>query len=206
MLAWRLRRVALLGVGGPGAALGLTGVRRLLLAGVRRGPVLTVVCLALLAVGARPLLSVGRHLLSVLHAAHGAGRSALHPHRIPLRARRSVALPRVRASLLGYGPRRRPLLLLGVGVGPSVRLAAHLPYLVHWARRLVSVWRLSSVPRAHGRRMVGPLLLPTRMDPTILTAAAHVSWSLIGPFLIVIVSLGVIRIAPCRAGGCQKLI
>lgn len=52
--------------------------------------------------------------------------------------------------------------------------------------------------------MVAPLL-PTRMDPTVLTTA-HVSCCLAGPFLVVIVSLGVVRVAPGRAGRCQKLI
>lgn len=205
MLAWRLCRVALLGVRSPRATLGLAWVRSLLLASVRGRAVLTVVALTLLAVAAWPLLSIPRHLLSVLHAAHASRRSDLHRHGIPLRGWRSVALSWVRASLLGSRPCGRPLLLLlGVRIGCSIWLASHLPYLVHGAWRLVSVWSLSSVSRAHGRRMVDPLL-PTRMDPTILTAT-HISWSLIGPFLIVIVSLGVIRVAPGRAWGCQKLI
>lgn len=86
--------------------------------------------------------SIITDLLSILYAAHSARCSVLlHPHRIPLRARRSVALPWVRASLLGYRPCGRPLLLLGVRVGSYIWLATHLPYLVHWA------WRLEDTQR-----------------------------------------------------------
>lgn len=80
--------------------------------------------------------SIITDLLSILYAAHSARCSVLHPHRIPLRARRSVALPWVRASLLGSRPCWRALLRLGVGVGSSIWLATHLPHLVHWAWRL----------------------------------------------------------------------
>ncbi|TNN86080.1 hypothetical protein EYF80_003497 [Liparis tanakae] len=60
VLARRLHRVALLGVGSSGAALRLARVRRLLLllAGVRGGAMLTIVALALLAVATGPLLSI----------------------------------------------------------------------------------------------------------------------------------------------------
>lgn len=51
---------------------------------------------------------------------------------------------------------------------------------------------------------MGPLL-PTRMDPTVLTAA-HFSRSLAGPFLIVVVSLGVVRVAPGGAWRRQELV
>lgn len=77
--------------------------------------------------------SITTHLLSILHAAHTARCSTLYPHRIPLRTRRSIGLPRVGASLLGPRPCGRPLLLLGVGIGPSVWLATHFSYLVHRA-------------------------------------------------------------------------
>lgn len=73
------------------------------------------------------------YLLAILHAAHTARCSTLHPHRISLR---SIALSRIGASLLGSRPRGGPLLLLGVGVGPSIWLPTHLPNLVHWAWRL----------------------------------------------------------------------
>lgn len=82
--------------------------------------------------------SKSTYLLSVLHAAHTARCSILHPQRKPLRA---IALPWVRASLLGCRPWRRPLLLLGVGVRPSIWLATHLPYLVHRA------WGLENTQR-----------------------------------------------------------
>lgn len=81
-------------------------------------------------------------LSCILHAAHGAWCSALHPHRIPLRAWRSVSLPWVRPSLLGSRPCGRPLLLLSVGIGSNIRLATHLPYLVHWAWRLEDTERM----------------------------------------------------------------
>lgn len=87
--------------------------------------------------------SIITDLLSILHAAHRPRCSALHAHGIPLRAWRSVALPRVRASLLGSRPCRRPLLLLRIGVGSSIWLPAHLPYLVHWA------WRLEDTQREY---------------------------------------------------------
>lgn len=76
------------------------------------------------------------YLLAILHAAHTARCSTLHPHRISLRTRRTIALSRIGASLLGPRPCGRPLLLLGVGVGPSIWLPTHLPYLVHRAWRL----------------------------------------------------------------------
>lgn len=194
VLTWWLRGVALLRVGRTRAGLGLTGVRLLLGSSVRLGPVLTVVALVLMSITAWPLLSIC-HLLSIWHT------SILHPHRVSLWAWGSIALRGVGSSLLGCRPSRSPWLrlrLLRVRVGPSVRLVPHLSYLVQGAHGLVSVRGLSSVSRAHRRRMVDPLL-PTRMDPTILTAA-HISWSLIGPVLIVIVSLWVICIAPSRAG------
>lgn len=78
----------------------------------------------------------GTDLLPVLHPAHGARSAALHPHGVPLRARGSVALGLVGASLLGRRSAGRPLLMLGIGVRPYVGLAPHLPYLVHRAGRL----------------------------------------------------------------------
>lgn len=48
-----------MGIGRSRAALGLTSIWGLLLARVRRGAVLTVVALALLAVATRPLLPIG---------------------------------------------------------------------------------------------------------------------------------------------------
>lgn len=80
--------------------------------------------------------SIITDLLSILHATHSARGSTLHPDRVSLGARRSIALAWIRTSLLGYRPCGRRLLLLGVRVGSSVWLATHLPYLVHWAWRL----------------------------------------------------------------------
>lgn len=58
MLARRLRRVALLGIGRSRATLGLARVRSLLLAWVRWGAMLTIVALTLLAITTWPLLSI----------------------------------------------------------------------------------------------------------------------------------------------------
>lgn len=86
-------------------------------------------------------------LLSILHAAHSTRGSTLHPNGISLRTRRSIALPRIRASLLGPRSCGRPLLLLGVGVGSSIWLASHLPYLVHWT------WWLKETKRVYLTKM-----------------------------------------------------
>lgn len=87
------------------------------------------------------------NLLSILHAAHSTRGSTLNPNGISLRTRRSIALPRIRASLLGPRSCGRPLLLLGVGVGSSIWLATHLPYLVHWT------WGLKETKRVYLTRM-----------------------------------------------------
>ena len=81
-------------------------------------------------------MSTDTDLLSVLHGRHAAGAAALHPHGVPLGARGSVALAWVRSSLLGARGRPLLLLLLGVGVTGAVRLAPHLPHLLHGTGRL----------------------------------------------------------------------
>ena len=65
---------------------------------------------------------------------------------------------------------------------------------------LVSTEGLPRTSRAHGRRVMGPLL-PTRMAPTILAATANLCWSLVSTFLVVVVALGVIGVSPGRARG-----
>lgn len=89
-----LRRVPLLGLGRQ--VLGLRGeVRRRRLLVVER-------LLALLAVGAHPLLSVlrGHLLLWVLHSSHGPGGPTLDADWIPLWAWGAVGASWVRAALL----------------------------------------------------------------------------------------------------------
>lgn len=60
---------------------------------------------------------------------------------------------------------------------------------------LVSTQWLPCTSRAHGWRVMCPLL-PTRMAPTILAATAQVCWSLITPFLVVIIAWWVVWVAP----------
>lgn len=162
------------------------GVRRRLLAPVRMLALLAVVgLLALSSVTAWSLLAIRGHLLSVLHA-------SLHAHGVALRPWWAIALPRVRPTLLGAW-RGALMGLLGVGAGP-IRLAPHL-HLIHGAWRLVSTQWLPCTSRAHGWRVMCPLL-PTRMAPTILAATAQVCWSLITPFLVVIIVWWVVWVAP----------
>lgn len=103
MLAGRLSWVSLLSVGRTGVALCLTGVR--LLRPWVRGPVLPVVPLVLMTITTRSLLSIW-HLLSVWHT------PVLHAHGVSLWTWGSIALPGIRARLLGPGATGRPLLLL----------------------------------------------------------------------------------------------
>lgn len=106
--------------------------------------------------------SIRTHLLSILHAAHTARCSTLYPHRIPLRPWRSISLPWVGASLLGPGPCGRTLLLLGVGIGPSIWLATHLPYLVHRAWGLEDTERQKVELREPKLWTDSPAILPSK--------------------------------------------
>lgn len=63
---------------------------------------------------------------------------------------------------------------------------------------LVSSQGLPGASRTHGWRVMGPLL-PTRMAPTVLpAAAAHICWSL-STVLAVVFARWVIRVAPGTA-------
>lgn len=115
------------------------GVGCLLLARVRSLTLGAVVwSLALGSITSWSLLSIGSHLLSILHACHSPRSAALHSHWVSVGAWRSIALTRVPWSLLT--PRRGPLLgLLGVRACPSISLAPHLPHWIH------GTWRLASI-------------------------------------------------------------
>lgn len=115
------------------------GVGRLLLSRVRSLTLGAVVwSLALRSITYWSLLSIGSHLLSILHARHSPRSAALHSHWVSVGAWRSIALTRVARSLLS--PRRGPLLgLLGVRACSSICLAPHLPHWIHGAWRLASI-------------------------------------------------------------------
>lgn len=49
-------------------------------------------------------------------------------------------------------------------------------------------------------------LCPARVAPSVLTATAHVCWSLTSSFLATVVAGGVVWIPPGRAGGGQELV
>lgn len=176
------------------------GVGRLLLARVRGLARLAIV----LGLGLRPitswsLLAIGSHLWSIRHAPHSCRSTSLHPHWVSLGTRGAVRLAGITWSLLGPGGRTL-LRLLGVRTSCSVRLASHLRHRVHGTRRLVSPERLPGTSRAHRRRVMSSLL-PSRVAAPVLTAAAHVRWSLISSFLAAVVAGRVVGVPPGGARG-----
>lgn len=171
------------------------GIGGLLLARVRSLARLAIIrCLALGSIASWSLLTIRSHLWAIWHATHASWGTSLHSHWISLRTWRTITLARVTRPLL-WTCRRSLLRLLTVWTACSVWLASHFPHWIHGTRRLVSGQRLPGTSRAHGRREMASLL-PTRVAPSIQTAAAHVCWSLTSSLLATVVARRVVWICP----------
>lgn len=95
--------------------------------------------------------------------------------------------------------------LLGIRPARPIRLTTHFPHLIHGAWRLVSTQGLPGTSRTHGWRVMGPLL-PTRMAPTVLpAAAAHICRSL-STVLTAVVARRVTRVTPGTARRGEELV